>query len=171
MSIRLSSAAPMRGAKRWAFIERGHTIHVASQSGDDTIYVSPLWYVVQDRRIFIPLDQASRHGKNIAAGGLLSAVVDKGEEIGYVRGVNMEGTGQIVEDAAFADELQEMVLQKYFYKGDPYLEDYVNFGKYYGRRFYEIVVTKIYGWDLREAGILATPERHTLPAHVLNGDA
>jgi hypothetical protein len=169
MSIKLSSAAPLRGAKRWSFLERGHTIHVASQSGDDSIYVSPLWYVVHEQRIFIPLDQASRHGKNIAAGGRLSAVVDKGEELGAVRGVNLEGTGKLIEDPQFAEELQEMVLQKYFYKGDPYLEEYVNFGKYYGRRFYEIEVTKMYGWDLREAGVLATPERRTLPPHVLNG--
>ena len=89
-------------------------------AGDEPIYVTALWYVVHDRKIYLPLDQANRHVKNLDGGGRLSAVVDDGHSIADVRGVNIEGTAVAVTDPEFIEELEELVLQKYFYAGDPY---------------------------------------------------
>jgi hypothetical protein len=170
MGIRLSTGAPLRGRKRWNFLNRCETIRVATQYGDENIYLSALWYVVYEDRIFIPLDQASKHKSNMDRGGRLSAVVDEGHSIADVRGVHIEGSAVLVEDREFHEELEEMVLQKYFYEGDPYLEEYVNFGEYNDRRFYEIVSERMYGFDLREASVLATPERRTFPDHMIEGN-
>ncbi len=169
-TIKLSSAAPLRGTKRWNFLAREHTIRVATVAGDDPIYVSALWFVVHDRTIYLPFDQASRHARNLENGGRLSAVVDAGEGFADVRGVNIEGTAKRVTDAEFVAELQEMVVNKYFYEGDPFLEEYVNFGAYYDRQFYEIVPTRMWGWDLREASLLAAPEKRRLPDFMFEGD-
>ncbi|MFN8162555.1 MAG: pyridoxamine 5'-phosphate oxidase family protein [Solirubrobacterales bacterium] len=163
MGIKLSSAAPLRGAKRWHFIERCHEIRVATVAADEPIYVTALWYVVKDRKIYLPLDQANRHVKNLQNDGRLSAVVDAGDSLADVRGVNIEGTATEVTDPELARELEELVLDKHFYPGDPYIEEYVNFGEYNHRKFYEIVPDKIWGWDLREATLLASSERRVLP--------
>lgn len=168
--IKLSSAAPLRGAKRWHFLNRCETIRVATVAGDEPIYVTALWYVVHDRKIYLPLDQANRHVKNLDGGGRLSAVVDDGHSIADVRGVNIEGTAVAVTDPEFIEELEELVLQKYFYAGDPYLEEYVNFGQYNYRAYYEIVPDRMWGWDLREASLLATPERRLLPEFMFETD-
>lgn len=163
MGIKLSSAAPLRGAKRWHFIQRAHDIRVATVGAEGPIYVTALWFVVNDRKLYLPLDQANRHVKNLESDGRLSAVIDEGHSLADVRGVNIEGTAVPVDDPAFAAELEELVLEKYFYPGDPYIEEYVNFGEYNHRKFYEIVPDRMWGWDLREATVLASSERRVLP--------
>jgi nitroimidazol reductase NimA-like FMN-containing flavoprotein (pyridoxamine 5'-phosphate oxidase superfamily) len=167
MAIRLSLAAPLRGAKRWNFLDRAHTIHVATQFGDDPIYLAALWFVVHEETIYLPLDQASKHMHNIERGGRLSAVVDEGHSIADVRGIHVEGHARKVDDREFAEELEEMVLQKYFYEGDPYLEEYVNFGQYNDRTFWEVIPDKMWGFDLREISNMATSEKRVLPDHML----
>ena len=168
--IKLSTAAPLRGAKRWNFLERQHTIRVATVAGDEPIYVSALWFVIHERTIYLPFDQASKHAANLENGGRLAAVVDAGEGFADVRGVNIEGTARPVTDSKFAEELEELVLNKYFYEGDPFLEEYINFGEYQYRQFYEVVPTRMWGWDLREASVLASPERRTLPDFMFETD-
>jgi nitroimidazol reductase NimA-like FMN-containing flavoprotein (pyridoxamine 5'-phosphate oxidase superfamily) len=163
MAIRQSTAAPMKGAKRWAFLERARTIRVASQAGEGRIYVSPLWYVVKDRKIYIALDQAGRHARNVSEGGQLSAVVDQGDEFATAHGVTMEGTAVAVEDEDFTEELHQLVLAKYFYDGHPYLEEYIDFGRYYTRKFYEILPERTIGWDSREGAVISALEKRYFP--------
>ena len=66
--VTASTFAPLRGAKRWEFLERARTIRFATANEDGSIYLSPLWLVVHERRIFIPVDAASKHGANFEAG-------------------------------------------------------------------------------------------------------
>jgi hypothetical protein len=73
-----STFLPLRGAKRWAYLLRQKTIRVATVNGDGTIYQSPLWYVVHEKRIFIPLDAGKKHAENFDAGRALTALVDSG---------------------------------------------------------------------------------------------
>jgi nitroimidazol reductase NimA-like FMN-containing flavoprotein (pyridoxamine 5'-phosphate oxidase superfamily) len=164
-----SAAAPLRGKKRWAFLERQKTIRVATVIGDNAIHVSPLWYVVKDEVIYLPFDAARkhRHRDAIDNGGKLSAVVDAGDEFATVHGVMLEGTARRVEDPELHAALDELVLEKYFYTGHPYLEDYINMGKYYGRIWYAIEPTREVGWDLRVGAVLGGLEARTLPDHVL----
>jgi nitroimidazol reductase NimA-like FMN-containing flavoprotein (pyridoxamine 5'-phosphate oxidase superfamily) len=169
MGIKLSTAAPLRGDKRWHFIQRAHDIRVATVAADEPIYVTALWFVVKDRKIYLPLDQANRHVQNLERDGRLSGVIDEGHSLADVRGVNIEGTATPVDDDEMAAELEELVLEKYFYPGDPYLEEYVNFGQYNHRKFYEVVPTRMWGWDLREATVLASSERRTLPDSFFEG--
>lgn len=171
MGIRLSIAAPLRGAKRWSFLAHAKEIRLATQSGDDSIYLSALWFVAHDEKIYVPLDQASRHGANIARGGRLSAVVDAGHGFADVHGIHIEGSAVPVDDPVFAEELEEMILHMYFYDGDPYLEEYVNFGQYNDRKFYELVPDKMYRFDLREVTNMAGSEKRVLPSHILDGNA
>lgn len=62
--ITASMLAPLRGKKRWAFLERAKTIRFATSNEDGSIYLSPLWLVVEDEKIYIPVDAASRHAAN-----------------------------------------------------------------------------------------------------------
>ena len=75
-----STFLPLKGEKRWAYITREKSIRLASTSDDGSIYLSPLWYVVREKRIYLPIDAGSRHGANAEAGRSLSALVDSGDE-------------------------------------------------------------------------------------------
>jgi nitroimidazol reductase NimA-like FMN-containing flavoprotein (pyridoxamine 5'-phosphate oxidase superfamily) len=166
MAVTASTWQPLRGEKRWAYLARAKTIRVATANEDGTIYLSPLWLVVHDKKLYIPIDAASRHAANFSAGRALSALVDQGEEYATVSGVRISGTMQKVTDTALVETLGQLVLDKYFHVGHPYAEQYLEFGQVAGRSYYELVPDKMIGWDMREINTLAMPEARTLPDHV-----
>ena len=161
-----SSTAPLRGDKRWAYLTRAKTIRIASTDEDGGIYLSPLWHVVHEKRIYIPIDAASRHGANFESGRPLAALVDGGDEDATVAGVRILGHMVLLEDAATAELLQGMLFEKYFHVGHPYAEQYFEFGEFAGRRFFELVPDKMIGWDSRETTMPQVPESRVLPETV-----
>ena len=166
MAITASMLAPLRGKKRWAYLARAKTIRVATTNEDGSIYLSPLWMVVHEERIYIPVDAASRHGANFEAGRPLAALVDAGDEYATVAGVRILGAMQVVDDEALYEHLQQMVFDKYFHVGHPYAAAYFEFGEWAGRRYFELVPDKLIGWDSRETTMPQVPETRALPAHV-----
>ena len=164
--ITASMLAPLRGDKRWAYLTRAKTIRFASTNEDGSIYLSPLWLVVDNQKIYIPVDAASRHGENFDAGRAMSALVDTGDEFATVSGVRILGRMEVVKDAGLVERLQGLVFDKYFYVGDPYAEAYFEFGEWAGRRYFELVADKMIGWDSRETTMPQVPEARSLPGHI-----
>ena len=158
-----SQTNPLRGEKRWAYLTRQKTIRVASTNEDGSIYLSPLWFVVDDRKIYLPLDAGSRHGVNGEAGRAIAALVDAGDEFTTVSGVRILGSLVSADDAELVSRLQSMVFDKYFYVGHPYAEQYFEFGEFAGRRYFQLVPDKMIGWDSRETTQPAVPEARVLP--------
>jgi hypothetical protein len=157
---------PLYGAKRWAYLARQKTIRLATTEQDGSIYLSPLWFIVDNKKIFLPIDAAGRHGRNGAAGRPLAALVDDGDEFSTVTGVRIVGRMERVEDTALSDRLNSMLFDKYFYVGHPYAEVYFEMGVAAGRKFYELVPDRIVGWDAREIAASPGPESRTLPDFV-----
>ncbi|MEI7624840.1 MAG: pyridoxamine 5'-phosphate oxidase family protein [Actinomycetota bacterium] len=164
--ITASMLAPLRGDKRWAYLARAKTIRFASTNEDGSIYLSPLWLVVDNQKIYIPVDAASRHGENFDAGRAMSALVDTGDEFATVSGVRILGRMEVVKDEGLVERLQGLVFDKYFYVGHPYAEAYFEFGEWAGRRYFELVADKMIGWDSRETTMPQVPEARSLPGHI-----
>ncbi len=161
-----STFMPLRGDKRWAYLARQKTIRVATANEDGTIYLSPLWYVIHEKRIFIPIDAASRHGLNFTSGRALSALVDSGDEYATVHGVRLQGSMKLVSAPQLLSKIDELLFEKYFYVGHPYAESYFQFGVAAGRQVYELLSTQMIGWDMREVALPQVPEARVLPAFV-----
>ena len=161
---RIAPIHGMKGAKRWAYIARQKTIRVATTNEDGSLYLSPVWYVVKDQRIFLPLDAGSRHAVNSEAGRALAAVIDSGDEYATVHGIRMTGSLRQVDDAALIEQIMGMIFDKYFYDGHPYAESYFQFGRPAGRRVVELLPAKFVGWDMRETALPTVPEARSLPA-------
>jgi hypothetical protein len=172
-TITASMLAPLRGEKRWAYLSRAKTLRVATTNEDGSIYLSPLWMVVHENRLYIPVDAASRHGTNFESDRPLAALVDAGDEYATVAGVRILGSMSLVEDPELVELLQSLVFEKYFHVGHPYAEAYFEFGEWAGRRYFELVPDKMIGWDSRETTMPQVPEARALPPHVgdrrLNG--
>lgn len=162
--VTASIAAPLRGAKRWAYLTRERTIHLATTNEDGSIYLSPLWFVVDDETIYLPLDAAGRHAVNLGAGRELAALVDNNaDEFSAVAGVRILGGAKQVEDQALVDRLESMVYDKYFYVGHPYSDAYFEFGKFADRKYFELIPSKMIGWDQREIAVVPAAESRLLP--------
>lgn len=157
---------PLHGAKRWAYLARQKTIRLATTEEDGSIYLSPLWYLVDNKRIFLPIDAGARHGRNGEAGRPLAGLVDVGDEFATVSGVRIVGRMVRVDDAALRDRLNSLLFEKYFDVGHPYAEVYFEMGVAAGRIFYELVPERIVGWDAREIAVPPAPESRVLPDFV-----
>jgi nitroimidazol reductase NimA-like FMN-containing flavoprotein (pyridoxamine 5'-phosphate oxidase superfamily) len=166
LASRIDPTHGMKGAKRWGYITRQKTIRLATTNEDGSIYLSPLWFVVHDKRIYLPLDAGSRHATNSAAGRALAAVIDSGDEYATVHGIRFTGSLKPVEDKGFYDTAMGMIFEKYFYDGHPYAEAYFQFGLASGRQIVELVTKKAIGWDMREISVPAMPEARVLPEFV-----
>lgn len=164
--ITASMLQPLRGKKRWAYLARARTIRVATTNEDGSIYLSPLWMVVHEEKLYIPVDAASRHAVNFEAERPLAALVDAGDEYATVSGVRIIGKMRVVDDPEMVEHLQDLVFEKYFGPDHPYAESYFEFGEWAGRQYFELVAEKMIGWDMREITTIAVPEARTLPAHV-----
>lgn len=160
------TTVPLHGDKRWAYLTRQKTIRLATTEEDGSIYLSPLWFIVDNKKLYIPIDAAGRHGRNGAAGRPLAALVDAGDEFSTVTGVRIVGRMVRVEDTALSDRLNSMLFDKYFYAGHPHAEVYFEMGNAAGRKFYELVPDKIVGWDAREIAVSPGPESRVLPEFV-----
>lgn len=165
-TVTASMLAPLRGKKRWAYLARAKTIRVATVDDDGGIYLSPLWFVVDDERLYLPVDAASRQAANFATDRQLAALVDAGDEYATVSGVRILGKAVPVDDEPLVQRLQELVFDKYFHVGHPYAEPYFEFGEAAGRRYFELVPDKMIGWDSRERTTPQVPEARTLPSIV-----
>lgn len=159
-------AATLVGAKRWAYLTRSMTIRIASGEADGSIYLSPVWFVVRDRRIFIPIDAAGRHGVNALAGRPISGLVDEGNEYSTVSGVRILGRMEVVESEDDYAVLQQMMFDKYFYVGHPHAYSYFEMGEMAGRKFFEFVPDRMIGWDARESTAPLTFESRQFPSHI-----
>ena len=157
---------PLHSEKRWAYLTRAKTIRLATTEEDGSIYLSPLWFLVDNKKIFIPIDAAGRHGRNGEAGRPLAGLVDAGDEFSIVSGVRIVGKMVRVDDAALRDRLNSLLFEKYFYVGHPYAEVYFEMGVAAGRIFYELVPDRIVGWDAREIALPPAPESRVLPDFV-----
>ena len=163
VEVTASMAAPLRGKKRWAYLERQKTIRLATTSEDGSIYLSSLWYVIQDETIYLPVDAAGKHGINFKSDRNLAALVDSGDEFSTVAGVRIFGTISEIDDPTLFDTLQDLVFEKYFYAGHPYAEPYFAFGNAVGRKYYALSPTKMIGWDSREISPPQVVEANLLP--------
>ncbi len=161
-----STFLPLRGDKRWAYLARQKTIRVATTNGDGSIYLSPLYYVVHEKRIYLPVDAAARHAENVQAGSSLTALVDSGDEYATVHGVRIHGAIKQVSDPDLLQSVDELIFEKYFYVGHPYAESYFKYRRATGRQVFELIAEKMVGWDMREVSLPQVPEARVLPEFV-----
>jgi general stress protein 26 len=165
MAVSQITARVFPPEKRWAYLERAKTIRVATTNADGSIYLTPLWFVVHERHLYIVVDTSS-HGENFLAGRPLAALVDQGDEYVTVSGLRILGTVRLVEDQALVETLQGVVFEKYFHVGHPHAEAYFEFGEWAGRRYFELVPDRMIGWDSREKVTPQGRQARTLPDHV-----
>jgi hypothetical protein len=99
-------------------LQRCEEVFIASTTGDEPIYVSPLWYVVHEKTVYTFIHQASAAEANFH--GKVSCCFAGGSHFGDAHGVMFKGIKpELVDNPTLINELQELALEKYFYEGHP----------------------------------------------------
>jgi hypothetical protein len=177
MAVTQFQIAPLRDESLWGYLEIAKTMRLATVTGRKAIEISPVWFVVRNKRIYFAIDPvvgdpgraatpASRHLDALERDCRVSAVVDDGEDITTFRGVQIAGKATEITRERLRDELVDLVLEKYFYMGHPHLEAYLSTGMMIARRWFQLDPERIEGWDRRLLPQAPTMERRVLPPHL-----
>lgn len=159
-----SMAAPIEGAKRWAYLARQKTIRIVSLNEDGTPVLTASWYVAKDEAIHVPVESTSPHAANFDAGRAVAAIVDSGDELTTLVEVRIRGKARKVTDAKLFDALEDAVFEKYFHVGHPYADAYFQLGRAAGRTYYTLVAEEIVSTDARETATPTAVEARRMPS-------
>jgi hypothetical protein len=135
--------------KRWLYLERARTMRLASLGADGAIRLSPRWFVVDEERVFVEIDQDS-HLEDLADDARVTALVDGGEEFATRHGLSFTATSRRVTDRDEHGHIAARVQEKYFFAEHPYLEAHLEYGIWTRRRYVELIPDAWTAWDFRE---------------------
>jgi PPOX class probable F420-dependent enzyme len=106
----------MSEAEAWAFLARGHTGILTTLRRDGWPVALPLWFVVDDRRIYVATPSTARKLQRIAHDDRGSFLVETGEAWGELAAVHLPVRARVLDpedDAEEARRAGRLFAEKY----------------------------------------------------------
>jgi PPOX class probable F420-dependent enzyme len=97
-----------------AFLRGRHTLSVATNGPDGHPHVVAMWYGFVDDRVAFWTFGKSQKVANLRRDPRLTALVEAGESYSELRGVELVGTGRIVEDHDTIMRIAISVAERYY---------------------------------------------------------
>lgn len=95
------------------FLQGRHTLNVATYNHDGTIHLVAMWYGFVDGDIVFETFAKSQKVQNLRRDPRITVLVEDGDEYGELRGVEMVGTAEIIEDWDEILDVARSVLRRY----------------------------------------------------------
>lgn len=137
------------------FLQGRHSMSIATMNHDGTIHLVAMWYGFLEGAIAIETKAKSQKVLNLRRDPRMSVLVEDGESYEQLRGVELVGTGEIVDDPDRMFELGISVFERY--QGEysepmkPFVEAMLN-----KRVVVKMHVDKVLSWDHRKLGMPST---------------
>ncbi len=137
------------------FLQGRHSMSIATMNHDGTIHLVAMWYGFLEGAIAIETKAKSQKVLNLRRDPRMSVLIEDGEYYEELRGVELVGTGEIVEDPDRMFELGISVFERY--QGEyneqmrPFVEAMLN-----KRVVVKLHVDKVVSWDHRKLGMPST---------------
>jgi PPOX class probable F420-dependent enzyme len=141
------------------FLQGRHTMSIATVNHDGSIHLVAMWYGFLEGAIAIETKAKSQKVLNLRRNPQMTVLVEDGETYDELRGVELVGRGEIVDDPERMFELGISVFERY--QGGKYTEEM--------RPFVEVmlnkrVVVKLHvdrtvSWDHRKLGMQTTGQQ------------
>ncbi|MCA9823024.1 MAG: pyridoxamine 5'-phosphate oxidase family protein [Dehalococcoidia bacterium] len=112
MPSRRNSIA-MTDEEREKFLTDGWTLQVASVGHNGYPHLVAMWYVLIDGDIYFTTFGKSQKIKNLERDPKMTAMLEAGTKYQELKGLVIEGEGEIVTDNAFTAKVMGMVGAKY----------------------------------------------------------
>jgi PPOX class probable F420-dependent enzyme len=107
------ATAEMTDQEIATFLEQGHTMIAASHGRDGTIHLAPMWYEMIDGRPAMWTYGRSQKALNLRRNPAITVVVEDGEVYQELRGVQLAGQAEIVDDPAEVLKVGMLIQRKY----------------------------------------------------------
>lgn len=114
------SQIQMSEAEVAEFLEHERTATVATVGASGAPHLVAMWYAVIDGDLWIETKAKSQKVVNLRRNPVMSASIEAGQSYDQLRGLAIEGTGEIAEDEATVRAVCEQIYERYF---GPYTED------------------------------------------------
>ena len=96
------------------FLQGRHTLNVATFNHDGTIHLVAMWYgILDDGTIGFETFARSQKVKNLRRDPRVTALVEDGDTYSELRGVELVGTMEVVDDAEVLMAIARSVLARY----------------------------------------------------------
>ena len=138
-----------------AFLDEGRTISFATLNHDDTIHVVAMWYGFLEGAVAFETKAKSQKVLNLRRNPTITCMVEDGDRYEELRGVELVGTAEIVEEPDRIFELGISVFERY---QGPYSEEMKPFVEMMlnKRVVVKVAVDRVVSWDHRKLGLPST---------------
>ena len=96
-----------------AFLHERQTMSIATFNHDGSIHLVAMWYGFYDGKPAFETFSKSQKVLNLRRDARISAMVEDGEEYGVLRGVEIVGRGEVIDDKDVLREIAGSVVQRY----------------------------------------------------------
>jgi PPOX class probable F420-dependent enzyme len=103
------------------FLQGRHSMSIATMNHDGSIHLVAMWYGFLEGAIGIETKAKSQKVLNLRRDSRMSVLVEDGETYDQLRGVELVGTGEIIDDPERMFELGISVFERY--QGVKYTEE------------------------------------------------
>jgi PPOX class probable F420-dependent enzyme len=152
-----------------AFVERSRTASMATLGPTGAPHVVAMWYAVLDGRIWFETKSRSQKAQNLRRDPRITCLIEDGLTYDTLRGVSLEGRGEIVEDPDLLWRVGVSVWERYT---GPYTEEARPLVEFMlqKRVAVRVEVDRVRSWDHRKLGLdpmeiggTTAPSGHAVP--------
>lgn len=138
------------------FLQGRHSMSIATMNHDDTIHLVAMWYGFLEGAIAIETKAKSQKVLNLRRDPRTTVLIEDGETYEELRGVELVGTGEVIDDPERMFELGVSVFERY--QGGKYTEEMRPIVEFMlnKRVVVKLHVDKVVSWDHRKLGMPAT---------------
>jgi PPOX class probable F420-dependent enzyme len=152
-----------------AFVERSRTASMATLGPTGAPHVVAMWFAVLDGQIWFETKSRSQKAQNLRRDPRITCLIEDGLTYDTLRGVSLEGRGEIVEDPDLLWRVGVGVWERYT---GPYTEEARPLVEFMiqKRVAVRVDVDRVRSWDHRKLGLepmeiggTTAPSGHAVP--------
>ena len=146
------SQIKMSDAEVDAFLSERRAMTMCTLNHDGTIHAVAMWYSYVDGAVGIETKAKSQKARNLARNPMVTCLFEAGESYEELRGVELVGHAEVVEDPeeiwAIGVSVFSRYNAEYTEEMRPFVELMLN-----NRTIYRVVVDRTVSWDHRKLGL------------------
>ncbi|QCQ91839.1 pyridoxamine 5'-phosphate oxidase family protein [Rhodococcus sp. SGAir0479] len=138
------------------FVERSRVSTMATVGPGGMPHLVAMWYAVIDGELWFETKAKSQKAVNLRRDGRLTMMIEDGDTYDTLRGVSIEGRGEIVDDPEALFKVGISIWERYT---GPYSEDVKPAVEMmlHKRIAVRVVPERVRSWDHRKLGLPAMP--------------
>jgi PPOX class probable F420-dependent enzyme len=135
-----------------AFLHLRQTMNVATYNHDGTIHLVAMWYGFYQGKPAFETFTKSQKVLNLRRDNRITVLIEDGEEYEKLRGLELVGTADVVDDPDVVMEVARTVVQRYFEVAKPEDLDAIAAGLAHKRSAIVINTERTVSWDHNKLG-------------------